>query len=129
MQNQNIINKNIEINKKEKKIKREITLILQKNANRIITFPVEKGLKPTKDLLYYENVKGIFEDLFKKRKKELNQNGELVYVNKNEPLKILHYKFDTNETELANYDKKSLIQGLAIAYGNHFPKNVSPDMI
>ena len=138
MQNQNIINNNIQINKepiilpKQKKIKRKIPLILQKNANRIpesITFQVEKGLKPTDNLLYYENVTQIFKGLFEKRKKELNQRGELVYVNRNEPLPILHYKFDTNVTEFANYDKKSLIQGLAIAYGNHFPINVSPDMI
>jgi len=138
MQNQNIINNNIQINKepiklpKQKKIKREIPLILQKNANRIpesITFQVEKGLKPTENLLYYNNVKIIFEGLFEKRKKELNQNGELVYVNKNEPLQILHYKFDTNTTEFDNYGKKSLIRGLTVAYGNHFPINVSPDMI
>ena len=90
---------------------------------------VEKGLKPTENLLYYENIKNILGYLFKKRKKELNQRGELVYVNKNESLQILHYKFDTNSTEFANYDKKSLIKGLTVAYGNHFPINVSPDMI
>ena len=101
MQNQNIINNNIKINKepiklpKKKKIKREIPLILQKNANRIpeiITFQVEKGLKPTENLLYYNNVKNILGYLFKKRKKELNRRGELVYVNKNESLQILHYE-------------------------------------
>ena len=138
MQNKNIINYNIEISKepiklpKLKKITRKIPPILQKNANRIpecITFQVEKGLKPTDNLLYYKNVTQIFKGLFEKRKKELNQRGELVYVNRNEPLPILHYKFDTNVTEFANYDKKSLIRGLAIAYGNHFPINVSPDMI
>ena len=78
MQNQNIINNNIQINKepiilpKQKKIKRKIPLILQKNANRIpesITFQVEKGLKPTDNLLYYENVTQIFKGLLRKEKK------------------------------------------------------------
>ena len=34
------------------------------------------------------------------------------------PMEILHYKFDTNEKEIYNFDKKSLIQGLVIAYKN-----------
>jgi len=80
MQNQNIINYNIEINKepiklpKQKKITRKIPLILQKNANRnpeSITFQVEKGLKPTDNLLYYKNVTQIFKGLFEKRKKRI----------------------------------------------------------
>ena len=139
MQNQNIIANKIETNKepiklpkKMKKMKKEIPLILQKNANRTvesITFQVEKGLKPTDNLLYYRNINSIFNGLFEKRKKELNKRGELVYVDRNEPLKIIHHKFDTNATEFFNYEKKSLIAGLASAYGNHFPINVSPDMI
>ena len=139
MQNQNIIANKIETNKepiklpkKMKKMKKEIPLILQKNANRTvesITFQVEKGLKPTDNLLYNRNINYIFNGLFEKRKKELNKRGELVYVDRNEPLKIIHHKFDTNATEFFNYEKKSLIAGLASAYGNHFPINVSPDMI
>ena len=139
MQNQNIKANKIEANKepiklpkKRNKKKKEIPLILQKNANRTIesiTFQVEKGLKPTDNLLYNSDINYIFGNLFEKRKKELNRKGELVYVNRNEPLKIIHHKFDTNATEFFNYEKKSLIAGLAIAYGNHFPINVSPDMI
>ena len=67
-------------------MKKEIPLILQKNANRTvesITFQVEKGLKPTNNLLYNRNINDIFNSLFKKRKKELNKKGELVYVNRN----------------------------------------------
>ena len=139
MQNQNINSNKIETNKepiklpkKRNKKKKEIPLILQKNANQTIesiTFQVEKGLKPTDKLLYNSNINYIFNDLFQKRKKELNRKGELVYVDRNEPLKIIHHKFDTNATEFFNYEKKSLIAGLARAYGNHFPINVSPDMI
>ena len=44
-------------------------------------------------------------------------------------MEILHYKLDTNEFEIYNFGKKSLIQGLVIAYKNHFPITVSPDMI
>ena len=139
MQNQNINSNKIETNKepiklpkKRNKKKKEIPLILQKNANQTIesiTFQVEKGLKPTDKLLYNSNINYIFNNLFQKRKKELNRKGELVYVDRNEPLKIIHHKFDTNATEFFNYEKKSLIAGLAKAYGNHFPINVSPDMI
>ena len=44
-------------------------------------------------------------------------------------MEIIHYKFDTNETNFYNCEKKSLIQGLVLAYKNHFPITVSPDMI
>ena len=128
----NIQKKRKKKKKKKKKNEEKIPLILQKNANRTverITFQVEKDLKPTDNLLYNRNINDIFNSLFKKRKKELNKKGELVYVNRNEPLKIIHHKFDTNASEFANYEKKSLISGLAIAYGNHFPITVSPDMI
>ena len=114
------------------KKKRNKPSILQKdgkNAIETITFEVEKGLKPMTDSLYNQNIKEIFSNLFEKRKKVLNKKCRLVYANENEPLKILHYKFDTNETEFSNYGKKSLIYGLAFAYNNHFPINVSPDMI
>ena len=114
------------------KKKRNKPSILQKdgkNAIETITFEVEKGLKPMTDSLYNQNIKEIFSNLFEKRKKVLNKKCRLVYANENEPLKIIHYKFDTNETEFSNYGKKSLIYGLAFAYNNHFPINVSPDMI
>ena len=44
-------------------------------------------------------------------------------------MEILHYKFDTSETNFFNREKKSLILGLVFAYKNHFPITVSPDMI
>ena len=122
----------IKIPRKKYNPKREIPPILLKNANKkieTITFQVEKNLKPTKSLFQTENIDQIFNRLFQKRKKELNQKGELVYINENEPLDVLHYKFDTNESQISNYGKKSLMQGLVYAYKNHFPINVSPDMI
>ena len=88
MQNQNINSNKIETNKepiklpkKRNKKKKEIPLILQKNANQTIesiTFQVEKGLKPTDKLLYNNNINYIFNNLFQKRKKELNRKVEKV---------------------------------------------------
>ena len=116
--------KNEEKEKKHKQkynpcIKRKIPSILEKNANKkieSITFKVEKDLKPTNDLYKNQNIKQIFNKLFKN-------------IDNDMPMEILHYKFDTNEKEIYNFDKKSLIQGLVIAYKNHFPITVTPDMI
>ena len=44
-------------------------------------------------------------------------------------MEILHHKFETDRTQIFNFEKKSLIQGLVIAYKNHFPITISPDMI
>ena len=112
--------------------KRQIPPILQKNANKkieTITFEVEKGLKPTNELLTTKKTNKILGQLFEKRKKVINEKGQEIYLNENEPLEVLHYKFDTEKTEIFNYEKKSLIQGLIFAYKNHFPINVSHDMI
>ena len=110
--------------------KREIPPILQKNANKkieTITFQVEKGLKPTNEFFQTHKVNEILGIFF--RKKAINEKGQEIYLYGNEPLEILHYKFDTDKTEIFNFGKKSLIQGLILAYKNHFPINVSPDMI
>jgi hypothetical protein len=112
--------------------KRKIPPILEKNANIIIesiTFKVEKGLKPTGGLYRTQNIKQILNNLFQQRKQEINKEGKLVYLKENEPMEILHFKFDTKETEIYNFEKKSLIQGLVIAYKNHFPITITPDMI
>ena len=76
------------------------------------------------DPLYTDNKNIIFKRLFSRRKKVLNEKGELVFANQNEPLRILHYKFDTNEIEFTNFGRKSLITGLARAYQFHFPITV-----
>ena len=58
-------------------------------------------------------------------------SGSREYKGKleNAPMEILTYNFDTEKTEFSNYGKKSLIEGLMIAYENHYPITVSPDMI
>ena len=94
-----------------------------------IVFQVEKNL--IRKNIFYENksIKEIFDDIFSREKTELNDSGEIEYQGKNESMVILHYKLDTNETEFYNFEKKSLIQGLSLAYKNHFPIIISPDMI
>ena len=94
-----------------------------------IVFQVEKNL--IRKNIFYENksIKEIFDDIFSREKTELNDSGEIEYQGINESMEILHYKLDTNETEFYNFEKKSLIQGLSLAYKNHFPIIISPDMI
>jgi len=112
--------------------KRKIPSILLNNANKEIeriTFQVEKDLKKSGELLYVENVNEILKNLFLKRKEIISEKGEQIFLQENEPMEILHYKFDTSETKFFNREKKSLILGLVFAYKNHFPITVSPDMI
>ena len=103
---------------------------MNNNHYESITFEVEKGLQKPKEYYNASGVKHIFSNLFKKRKQIINpRNGMPIYLNENEPLDILHYEFDTEETEFFNCNKKSLISGLIIAYKNHYPITISPDMI
>ena len=44
-------------------------------------------------------------------------------------MEILNSNFDTKKTSFFNAGKKSLIRGLMIAYGQHYPITISPDMI
>jgi len=43
--------------------------------------------------------------------------------------KTLRCTFDTNEESIFTHNKSSLIQGLILAYKNHYPITVTPDMI
>ena len=133
IQSNNQIVKNGPLAKKEKKSgKRKIPPILLKNANikiERITFQVEKGLKKARESFGTRSINTIFKELFSKRKKIIDEKGQKRFLNENEPMEIIHYKFDTNETNFFNCGKKSLIQGLVLAYKNHFPITVSPDMI
>ena len=132
LQNQMNMPNKVNIPKKRVNHERKIPDILLKNKNKkieSITFQVEKDKKPTNSLLGKTNTKEIFNRIFLKRKQGLNEKGKLVYLDENEPMEILHYKFDTDKNEFFNYEKKSLIQGLVFAYKNHFPITVSPDMI
>ena len=130
--NNNNMNKNkIKLPKKERKEKREIPPILLKNANikiESITFQVQKELKP-KGALSEKCRQSIFFELFSKRKSIIDERGKLKYLNENEPLEVLHYKFDAKKNEFFNFGKKSLIQGLVFAYKNHYPMTITPDMI
>ena len=105
-----------------------------------ITFEVETGLKKPENGFHKNGIKNILSWTFKRGKKiEEDKNlSERERRRKrffhpeggvNEPLEILHYNFDTEKTEFYNAYKKSLIQGLIVAYKNHYPITVSPDMI
>ena len=95
-----------------------------------INFEIEKGLKKPQEYLPTGEIKYIFSDLFKIRKSIIdNKTGEKVYLNANEPLEILHYTLDTKEESIFNHKKSSLIQGLVLAYKNHYPITITPDMI
>ena len=95
-----------------------------------ITFKVEKGLKKPSEYLKTTGMKNILANLFKRRKKMIdNKTGREIQLNANEPLEIFHYNLDTDEQEIFNVGKTSLIQGLIAAYKNHYPITISPDMI
>ena len=99
-------------------------------AYESITFEVEKGLEKPKEYLYTNGIKNIFGDLFKRRKILIdNKTGREIPLKANEPMEILHSTFDTNEELIFNKGKTSLIQGLVLAYKNHYPITISPDMI
>ena len=103
---------------------------MESKAYESITFEVEKGLKKPGEFYPLSGVKEIFHELFQKRKTIIDpRNGEKVYLQENEPLEILHYDLDTNEILIYNHKKTSLISGLVLAYKNHYPITISPDMI
>ena len=100
------------------------------NDYESITFKVEKGLKKPSEYLQTTGMKTILANLFKRRKKMIdNKTGGEIQLNANEPLEIFHYNLDTDEQEIFNAGKTSLIQGLIAAYKNHYPITISPDMI
>ena len=99
-------------------------------AYESINLEIEKGLKKPQEYLPTGEIKYIFSDLFKIRKSIIdNKTGEKVYLKANEPLEILHYTLDTKEESIFNHKKSSLIQGLVLAYKNHYPITITPDMI
>ena len=93
------------------------------NTYESITFEVEKDLeKPDKYLPRY-NAKGIFEYIFTVNK------GDNYFSQDEKTLELFFYSLDTKENKFYNAKCKSLIQGLIIAYKNHFPITITPDMI
>ena len=58
------------------------------------------------------------------------KTGAQIPLKENEPLEIFHYSLDTKQEEnIFNADKTSLIQGLILAYKNHYSITITPDMI
>ena len=98
-------------------------------AYESINLEIETGLKKPENYLPVRGVKSIFAELFKKRKSYVDKTGREVFLNANEPLEIFHYTLDTNENEIFSHKKSSLIQGLILAYKNHYPITITPDMI
>ena len=95
-----------------------------------ITFEVEKDLKKPEELYTLSNIKNIFSTIFTKEKSKANTFNNLKQpTSGGEPMEILHYNFDTEETEIYSHKKTSLIAGLVHAYKNHYPITVSPDML
>ena len=87
-----------------------------------IDLEIEQDLKKPVEYLRTYGTKSIIENLFKK-------SGRRILTNENEPSEILYYTLDTNEDLIFNYKKSSLIQGLVLAYKNHYPITITPDMI
>ena len=99
-------------------------------AYESINLDIEKDLKKPQEYLPTTGIKYIFSDLFKKRKSIIdNKTGREIYMNANEPLEIFHYTLDTKEESIFTHKKSSLIQGLVLAYKNHYPITITPDMI
>ena len=95
-----------------------------------ITFEVERDLEKPKCYLQTTPIKFILNDLFKKRKTIIDpKTGRQKFLDENEFLEIFHSSFDTKEEEIYNFGKRSLIKGLIIAYKNHYPITITPDMI
>ena len=103
---------------------------MKSNSYESITFDVEKGLKSPEEYYSLSGIKDIFSSIFKRRKTTKDpRNGNKIYLNENESLKIIHYDLDTEESFFFNKGKTSLISGLILAYKNHYPITISPDMI
>jgi hypothetical protein len=98
-------------------------------AYESITFEVEKDLKKPEEFYPLKPLKEIFSTIFTKKKSKLNTFNLNPNTNESEAMEVLHFNFDTEETEIYNYKKTSLISGLIHAYKNHYPITVSPDML
>ena len=114
---------------------------MENKSFETITFDGEKYLSKPSKLISYRKIEEILSSTFKRSKDYKNHRREgTEYIQEWEkqklgenfedvPMEILNYNFDTEKTEFWNYGKKSLIRGLMLAYENHYPITVSPDMI
>ena len=88
-----------------------------------ITFEVEKDLEKPKEYLPTYDANAIFKYIF-------TVNKRIDFFNTGiKTLKMLFYSMDTKENQFFNSKCKSLIQGLILAYKNHYPITITPDMI
>ena len=102
-----------------------------------ITFDVETDLSKPKSPIYCREIKSILSSIFVRGTDYKNHSNSYCETirsfqpkeRENEPMEILNYNFDTENTSFWNYGKKSLIRGLMVAYEQHYPITVSPDMI
>ena len=93
------------------------------NTYESITFEVEKDLEKPNKYLPTNDANEIFKNIFTVNK--INK----YYMRKIETLKMLFYSMDTKENKFFNTKYNSLIQGLILAYKNHYPITITPDMI
>ena len=77
-----------------------------------ITFEVENNLKKPDNFYETTNKDKLFDKILK-----------------NDTIEVLMSNFNIEEESFFNEEKKSLIQGLILAYKNHYPIIISPDMI
>ena len=94
-----------------------------------IDLEIEQGLESPKEYLRTFETKSILSRLFKRGKPGLTDRSPEKIYEANKPLEILHYTLDTKEATIFNHEKSSLIQGLVLAYKNHYPITITPDMI
>ena len=109
---------------------------MKKSSYECITFDVEKDIsKPNTISLKNSSINNILSSTFKRAKPNtsgLLNRHRISFTDaeeNNESMEILNYNFDTEKTSFFNNGKKSLIHGLMVAYGNHYPITISPDMI
>ena len=88
-----------------------------------ITFEVEKDLEKPNEYLPTCDIKTIFKYIF-----TVNKINKYL-IQKKGTLKMLFYSMDTKATAFYNSKFSSLIQGLILAYKNHYPITITPDMI
>ena len=109
---------------------------MKKSSYECIIFDVEKDIsKPNTISLKNSSINNILSSTFKRAKPNtsgLLNRHRISFTDaeeNNESMEILNYNFDTKKTSFFNSGKKSLIHGLMVAYGNHYPITISPDMI
>ena len=94
-----------------------------------ITFEVENNFSKPKEFYPKTDIKSIFNQLFRRAKVDRVPENCIDPERYDEIMEILMYNFDTEEKSFYSIGKKSLIQGLILAYKNHYPITITPDMI